>query len=131
MWFFWDGQRVLFSHATLRQKYLNPLRNGRISFHVQDPDSPYCTLEVRRQVESMDPDPEAAFYRSLQEQYGLVMPVFDADVRVIIAVKPTNYVAVDGGLTESETVALTVLLTGLGNEEQPEDLEVLLPTQLP
>jgi PPOX class probable F420-dependent enzyme len=117
MWFLWDGQRVLFSHTTNRQKYRNLLRDGRISFHVQDPDSPYRTLEVRGQVESMDPDPEAAFYRSLQERYGLAMPVFDADVRVVIAVKPTNYVAVDGGLTELETVELTVLLTGLGNEE--------------
>jgi hypothetical protein len=58
----------------------------------------------------MDPDKDAAFYRELQHRYGLDFPVFDADVRVVIVVKPENYVAVDGGLTESETVALTKLL---------------------
>jgi hypothetical protein len=65
----------------------------------------------------MDPDPDAAFYRSLQERYGLVVPVFDADVRVVIVVQPTNFIAVDGGLTASETAALTELLNRLNPAE--------------
>lgn len=64
MWFAWDGTRVRFSHTSTRQKYRNLLRDGRVSFHLQDPDNPYRTLEVRGQVESMDPDPDAVFYRS-------------------------------------------------------------------
>ena len=60
----------------------------------------------------MDPDANAAFYSELQHRYGLDFPVFDADVRVVIVVRPEKYVAVDGGLTESETVALTKLLEG-------------------
>jgi PPOX class probable F420-dependent enzyme len=113
MWFAWDGQRARFSHTSTRQKYRNLRRDGRVSFHIQDPDYPYRTLEVRGRVESMDPDPDATFYRSLQERYGLVHPVFDADVRVVIVVEPTNFITVDGGLTPSETVALTELLNKL------------------
>lgn len=37
------------------------------------------------------------FYRSLQQRYGLDFPVLDADVRVIITIRPERYVAVEGG----------------------------------
>ena len=87
------------------------LADGRVSFHVQDPDNAYRTLEVRGRVESMDPDPDAAFYRSLQRHYGSEgVPVLDAEVRVVIVIKPTNYVSVSGGLTELEIEAVTALL---------------------
>jgi PPOX class probable F420-dependent enzyme len=117
MWFAWDGEKARFSHTSTRQKYRNLAKDGRVSFHIQDPDNAYRTLEVRGRVESMDPDPDAAFYRSLQERYGLVVPVFDADVRVVIVVQPTNFIAVDGGLTASETAALTELLNRLNPAE--------------
>jgi PPOX class probable F420-dependent enzyme len=113
MWFGWDGQRIRFSHTTTRQKYRNLLADGRVSFHVQDPDNAYRTLEVRGRVESMDPDPDASFYRSLQLRYGSDVPVLDADVRVVIVVEPTTFVSVFGGLTGAETVALTALLEQL------------------
>jgi len=116
MWFEWDGQRARFSHTTTRQKYRNLLADGRVSFHVQDPDNAYRTLEVRGRVESMDPDVDAAFYRSLQRRYGSDVPVLDADVRVVIVVEPTDFVAVFGGLTTAETVALTALLEKLGEQ---------------
>src|SRR6478609_3572911 len=102
MWFAWDGERARFSHTSNRQKYRNLLADGRVSFHVQDPDNPYRTLEVRGRVESMNPDPDAAFYRGLQQRYGFVVPVFDAEIRVVIVVEPVSFVAVDGGLTPSE-----------------------------
>lgn len=117
MWFAWDGQRARFSHTSTRQKYRNLLQDGRVSFHIQDPDHPYRTLEVRGRVESMDPDPQATFYQSLQRRYGLDVPVFDADLRVVIVVKPTSFVTVDGGLTPSETVALTELLHNMAGNE--------------
>jgi PPOX class probable F420-dependent enzyme len=113
MWFAWDGQRVRFSHTTKRQKYRNLLAEGRVSFHVQDPENAYRTIEVRGRVESMSPDPDAVFYRSLQRRYGSDVPVLDADVRVVIVVEPTSYVAVFGGLTGGETIALTALLEEL------------------
>ena len=55
MWFSWDGQLARFSHTSNRQKYRNLLADGRVSFHVQDPDNAYRTLEVRGQVVSMAP----------------------------------------------------------------------------
>jgi hypothetical protein len=88
-----------------------------VSFHVQDPDNPYRTLEVRGRVESIEPDLEAALYRSLQQRYDFVVPVFDAQVRVVITVIPTSFVAVDGGLTQRETRALTELIEQLPTDE--------------
>jgi PPOX class probable F420-dependent enzyme len=117
MWFAWDGRRARFPHTSTRQKYRNLLADGRVSFHVQDPDNAYRTLEVRGRVESMIPDPDAAFYRSLQRRYGSEgIPVLDADVRVVIVVEPTNFIPVTGGLTRSETVTVTALLERLGEE---------------
>jgi PPOX class probable F420-dependent enzyme len=116
MWFAWDGQRVRFSHTSTRQKYHNLLADGRVSFHVQDPENAYRTLEVRGQVESMDPDTDAAFYRSLQQRYGSDVPVLDADVRVVIVVEPTTFVSVFGGLTVPETAALTAVLEQLDED---------------
>jgi PPOX class probable F420-dependent enzyme len=110
MWFAWDGSRVRFSHTRNRQKYRNLERDPRISFHVQDPENPYRTLEVRGEVESMVPDAEASFYQSLQRRYDMVTPVFDADDRVVITMAPMSFVAVDGGLTPTETRDLTELI---------------------
>jgi PPOX class probable F420-dependent enzyme len=116
MWFAWDGRRVRFSHTSTRQKYRNLATDGRVSFHVQDPENAYRTLEVRGHVESMDPDPDAAFYRTLQRRYGSDVPVLDAEVRVVIVVEPTSFVPVFGGLTPAETVALTSLLEQLDDD---------------
>ena len=116
MWFAWDGQRARFSHTSTRQKYRNLLADGRLSFHVQDPGNAYRTLEVRGRVESMEPDADAAFYRSLQVRYGSDVPVLDADVRVVIVVEPTAFVSVFGGLTGAETVTLTALLEQLDED---------------
>ena len=107
MWFAWDGERARFSHTRTRQKVRNLAHEPRVSFHLVDPDNPHRTLEVRGRVESIEADPDAAFYQSLQERYDMIVPVFDADDRVVIAVAPTSFVAVDGGLTNKEMIALT------------------------
>src|SRR5712671_5491429 len=90
MWFAWDGERARFSHTRTRQKLRNLAHEPRVSFHLVDPDNPYRTLEVRGQVASIEADTDAAFYRSLQERYDFVVPVFDADDRVVITVAPTS-----------------------------------------
>jgi PPOX class probable F420-dependent enzyme len=117
MWFAWDGRRARFSHTRTRQKLRNLAHEPRVSFHLVDPDNPYRTLEIRGRVESIDADRDATFYRSLQERYDLVVPVFDADVRVVITVAPTSFVAVDGGLTEKEMPALTERLAASDHNE--------------
>jgi len=92
MWFAWDGQVLRFTHTSTRQKYRNVRAEPRVAFSIADPDDPYRTLEVRGVVESIEPDDErASFYKSLQERYDNVYPVTDADVRVIITVRPTSY----------------------------------------
>lgn len=111
MWFAWDGQRARFSHTRARQKHRNLQHEPRISFHVQDPDNPYRTLEVRGTVESIEADADAAFYRSLQQRYDFVTEIFDADIRIVITVRTTSFVAVDGGLTPAELQALTERLS--------------------
>jgi PPOX class probable F420-dependent enzyme len=111
MWFAWDGERARFTHTRTRHKLQNLAHEPRVSFHLVDPDNAYRTLEVRGEVESIEPDPEATFYRSLQQRYDFVVPVFDESVRVVITVRPSSFVAVDGGLTEKETRALTKLLS--------------------
>jgi hypothetical protein len=65
----------------------------------------------------MEPDPDAVFYRSLQRRYGSEgVPVLDAEVRVVIVVEPTHFVSVFGGLTKSETEAVTALLERLDQD---------------
>jgi PPOX class probable F420-dependent enzyme len=124
MWFAWDGERARFSHTRTRQKARNLAHEPRVSFHVVDPDNPYRTLEVRGRVQSIEADPDAVFYRSLQERYDLVVPVFDADVRVVITVEPTSFVAVDGGLTSRELTALTRQLSSGDHDSAQHGMEV-------
>jgi len=103
MWFAWDGEVIRLTHTTKRQKYRNLTHERRVALSIADPDNPYDSLEVRGEVTSIEPDPEATFYRSLQQRYGVSYPVTDADVRVVITVRPTSLVPVTSGLTASET----------------------------
>jgi len=93
MWFHWDGEVLRFTHTTKRQKYRNIQHEPRVAFSIHDPENPYRSIEVRGTVESVEQDDtEASFYRSLQERYGNVYPITDADRRVIITVRPTTFV---------------------------------------
>jgi PPOX class probable F420-dependent enzyme len=102
MWHAWDGELFRFTHTSTRQKYRNIQHEPRVAFSIADPDNPYDYIEVRGEVVSVEPDPGAAFYLGLQERYGMSYPVTDADVRVVIAVRPTSFMAVTSGLTARE-----------------------------
>jgi PPOX class probable F420-dependent enzyme len=95
MWFGWDGELVRFTHTTARQKYRNFIHERRVSFSVHDPEDPARFVEVRGEVESIVPDADAAFFRSLAQRYGSKVQVSDADVRVVVTVRPTTIVAVE------------------------------------
>jgi PPOX class probable F420-dependent enzyme len=98
MWFAWDGELVRFTHTSTRQKFRNLEREPRVALSIVDPDDGYRYLELRGTVVSITPDDEqASFYRSLQERYDNVYPVPDADVRVVVAIRPEQFVAVEGG----------------------------------
>jgi hypothetical protein len=87
------------SHAELLDKptFAHLAAEPRVALSIADPADGYRFLEVRGAVEKIDDDPGGEFYRSLQQRYGLDFPVRDADVRVIITIRPERYVAVEGG----------------------------------
>ena len=97
MWFGWDGSRIRMTHTRTRQKFANLAAEPRVALSIADPADGYRFLEVRGTVEKIDDDPGGEFYRSLQQRYGLDFPILDADVRVIITIRPERYVAVEGG----------------------------------
>ena len=54
---------------------------------------------MRGTVESIvSDDAEASFYRSLQRRYGQIFEITDRDVRVVVTIRPTAFVAVSAGL---------------------------------
>lgn len=70
MWFEFDGEHVLFTHTTTRQKYRNLRANPSMSLMVFDPDMPYRYIEVRGRLVEEVADPEGAFYVRLGKRYG-------------------------------------------------------------
>lgn len=70
MWFEFDGEHVLFTHTTTRQKYRNLQANPSMSLMVFDPEQPYRYIEVRGRLVDEVPDPEGAFYVRLGQRYG-------------------------------------------------------------
>jgi PPOX class probable F420-dependent enzyme len=98
MWFAWDGELIRMTHTKTRQKFRNLAEEPRVALSIADPDDQYRFLEVRGTVESVvDDDAEASFYQSLQKRYGQSYPIGDADVRVILTIRPDKFVAVQGG----------------------------------
>ncbi len=97
MWFAWDGSRIRMTHTSTRQKFANLAREPRVALSIADPDDQYRFLEVRGTVEKIEDDPGGEFYRSLQRRYSMDYPIQDADVRVIISIRPDRFVAVRSG----------------------------------
>ena len=104
MWFAWDGDRIRMTHTKTRQKFRNLANEPRVALSIADPEDEYRFLEIRGEVESVqDDDAEASFYKSLQKRYGMDYPIPDAPVRVIFTIRPTKYIAVEGGAVVSTT----------------------------
>jgi PPOX class probable F420-dependent enzyme len=102
MWFDWDGERIRMTHTKTRQKFRNLADEPRVAMSIADPDDEYRFLEVRGTVEDIvDDDDQASFYQSLQKRYGTGGRISDADVRVILVIRPEKYVAVEGGWVKS------------------------------
>jgi PPOX class probable F420-dependent enzyme len=94
MWFVWDGTRVRLTHTRTRKKFQNVSREPRVALSIVDPDDDQRYLEIRGEVESIDDDTGAPFYRKLQERYGRAgSPIRDADVRVVLVIRPTVILA--------------------------------------
>lgn len=96
MWFRWDGDRVRLTHTRTRKKFRNVAHEPRVALSIVDPDNAQRYLEVRGVVESVQDDTGAPFYRSLQEHYNVTSAaVRDADVRVVLVIRPTTILARD------------------------------------
>lgn len=70
MWFEFDGEHLLFTHTTKRQKFRNLKHNPSMALSVIDPDDAFRYLEVAGRLVDVVPDPEGAFYVRLQNRYG-------------------------------------------------------------
>ncbi|GEE01261.1 PPOX class F420-dependent enzyme [Gordonia spumicola] len=92
MWFAFDGEHLLFTNTTTRQKYKNITAHPEVAVSVNDPDQPYRYLEVRGVCERIDRDVDGAFFASLAERYGLAMdgPPGDVADRVVYRVVPVS-----------------------------------------
>jgi PPOX class probable F420-dependent enzyme len=104
MWFDWDGSRIRMTHTSTRQKFANLAHEPRVALSIADAGDQYRFLEVRGTVEGIEADPGGEFYRSLQHRYGMDYPIPDADVRVVITIRPDRFVAVRGGSVVSQEV---------------------------
>ncbi len=69
VWFDWDGEYLLFSQTTTRQKYRNMQKDPRIALSIVDPENPYRYLEVRGTVVEFRPDPDFTFINKMSAKY--------------------------------------------------------------
>lgn len=98
MWFVWDGEFLRMTHTKNRQKYRNFQHEPRVALSIADPADQYRFLEIRGVVESIeDDDAQASFYAALHERYSRTANIKDADVRVIVTIRPESFVAVGSG----------------------------------
>jgi PPOX class probable F420-dependent enzyme len=94
MWFDWDGERLRFTHTTKRQKYRNVKNRPQVAVSIADPDNPYRYLEVRGEVDDIQPDPTGAYYMHLANRYDAPWgnrPPPDSPDRVVFVMRPTGF----------------------------------------
>jgi PPOX class probable F420-dependent enzyme len=68
IWVGLDGDAVVFSSTTGRQKTRNILRDPRVSLTIHDADNPYRTVEIRGTAEVIE-DPERTLSKRLSHKY--------------------------------------------------------------
>jgi PPOX class probable F420-dependent enzyme len=102
MWFGWDGERIRLTHTRTRQKFRNLQAEPRVALSVTDPADAQRYLEVRGVVEAIEDDAGGRFYRQLRGRYGVDpdAPMPDADVRVVLVIRPTTVLARSPGDAE-------------------------------
>jgi PPOX class probable F420-dependent enzyme len=93
VWFGWDGENVLFSQTTQRQKYRNVQDEPRVALSIVDASNPFRYLEIRGTIERIDPDPGNAFINSMAKKY-MGEDIYPwhrpGDERVVLVVRPEH-----------------------------------------
>ena len=69
VWFDWDGNEILISQTTSRQKYKNVTQNPVVAISVLDPENPYNYVEIRGKVTSITDDPDFSFIDKMAKKY--------------------------------------------------------------
>jgi PPOX class probable F420-dependent enzyme len=93
VWFGWDGQHLLFSQTTTRQKLKNLGRDPRIAVSIVDPTNPGRYLELRGRVVEVRPDPDKAFIDQMANKYlGVEKYLWNqpGEERVVVVVAPEH-----------------------------------------
>ena len=93
VWFEWDGTHIKFSLTTNRQKYRNLQRDKRASFSVIDPENAYRYIEIRGELDEIEPDPDIDFISRMAKKY-IDQDRYpwhkEGDERVVMKVKPVK-----------------------------------------
>lgn len=92
MWFLFEDGLIWFTHTDYRQKFRNLQHEPRVAISILPEGNPYDYLEIRGELERVEPDPTGSLYTRLAERYGQgsVVPPDAAD-RVAIAIRPTRF----------------------------------------
>jgi PPOX class probable F420-dependent enzyme len=94
IWFVRDGDRIVASLTTNRQKFMNAARRPHVTLFLIDPQNPYRTVEIRGDLTS-EPDPELTTLRRVVANYGADLDAFPAprENRVTVTITPRHIVA--------------------------------------
>jgi PPOX class probable F420-dependent enzyme len=94
IWFMRDGDTIVTSLTTGRQKHKNAVRHPKVALFIVDPKNSYRTLEIRGDLTSED-DPELETMRRVVTHYGQDFDSFPApkDHRVRVTITPHHVVA--------------------------------------
>ncbi|MEX1038359.1 MAG: PPOX class F420-dependent oxidoreductase [Acidimicrobiia bacterium] len=98
VWFEWDGTHIKFSLTTSRQKYRNLHRDKRASLSVMDPENPYRYIEIRGELDEIEPDPDIDFISRMAKKYidkDRYPWHQEGDERVVMKVRPTKISGMD------------------------------------
>ena len=93
VWVKRDGDAVLFTTTSHRQKSRNIARDARVSITVIDADNPYHSVEIRGTAELI-PDPEKRLSFELSHKYLGVDPPGESgeEQRYIVRVVPERVI---------------------------------------
>lgn len=94
MWFLWDAANgvIKLTHTNQRHNYRYLKRNPRVALSIVDPDNGYRYMQLRGEIQNVEPDPTGTFYNTLQQRYrGHTSEVKDRDVRVVLTIRPTGF----------------------------------------
>jgi PPOX class probable F420-dependent enzyme len=96
VWFVADGDTIVTSLNTSRQKTKNLMRNPVCDLLILDLANPYKYLEVRGRA-IVEPDSDYAFAKKVGAKYDADVTDHDrkGELRVVVTIQPTRVNAVD------------------------------------